>query len=172
MPSQSLVASLLVHLTSQTWKRFGPNISDESQHATSRPLGRSCLAYLSYARHHLLACVACVVHVRACFERGSNKHEETRCCISSAIQGAERAGQAVRGHWGIENRPHWVLDVTSGDGQSGLRKGLGARTMAVVRHFALNLVRSAKETKSIKLHREIAGWTPAYLDNALNERVA
>jgi predicted transposase YbfD/YdcC len=77
----------------------------------------------------------------------------------------------VRGHWGIENRRHRVLDVTFDDDQSRLHKGFGARNMAVIRHFALNLVRSAKDTKSIKLRRKMAGWTPAYLDQILNERV-
>jgi len=43
--------------------------------------------------------------------------------------------------------------------------------MAAVRHFALNLVRSAKDTKSIKLRSKMAGWTPASLDRVLNERV-
>src|SRR5271165_4024722 len=101
-----------------------------------------------------------------------SRRKETRYYISSAILDAERAGQAIRGHWGIENRLHWVLDVTFADDQSRLRKGFGARNMAVVRHFALNLVRAAKDTKSIKLRRKIAGWTPAYLDQILNERVA
>jgi hypothetical protein len=49
---------------------------------------------------------------------GGKTHEETRCYISSAALDAERAGQAVRGHWGIENRLHWVLDVTFNDDQS------------------------------------------------------
>ncbi|HYO28795.1 MAG TPA: ISAs1 family transposase, partial [Azonexus sp.] len=78
--------------------------------------------------------VACIVRVHACIERGGKAHEETRCYISSASLDAERAGQAVRGHWGIENRLHWVLDVTFADDQSRLRKGFGARNMAVVRH--------------------------------------
>ena len=43
------------------------------------------------------------------------------------------AGRVVRGHWGIENRPHWVLDVTFNDDQSRLRTGFGAKNMAVVR---------------------------------------
>lgn len=43
--------------------------------------------------------------------------------------------------------------------------------MAVVRHFALNLVRAARDTKSIKLRRKMAGWTPAYLDRILNEQI-
>jgi hypothetical protein len=36
--------------------------------------------------------------------------------------------------------------------------------MAVVRHFALNLVRAAKDTKSIKLRRKMAALTTHYLD--------
>ena len=84
---------------------------------------------------------------------------------------AERAGAAGRGHWGIENRLHWVRDVIFNDDQSRLRKGFGARNMAVVRHFALNLVRAAKDTKSIKLRRKMAAWTTHYLDALLREHV-
>jgi hypothetical protein len=104
-----------------------------------------------------------------CPARIGYAHTETRYYISSAALDAERAGHAVRGHWGIENRLHWVLDVTFDDDQSRLRKGFGAKNMAVVRHFALNLVRSAKDTKSIKLRRKMAGWTTDYLDRILNE---
>ena len=92
--------------------------------------------------------------------------------MSSAALDAARAHQAVRGHWAIENSLHWVLDVGFGEDQSRLRKGFGARNMAVVRHFALNLVRAAKDKKSIKLRRKVAGWTPDYLDQLLNEKLA
>ncbi len=73
----------------------------------------------------------------------------------------------MRGHWGIENRLHWVLDVTFKEDQSRLRKGHGARNMAVVRHFAINLVRAAKDKKSIKLRRKVAGWNVDYLASIL-----
>ncbi|HEX4210987.1 MAG TPA: ISAs1 family transposase [Candidatus Binataceae bacterium] len=115
--------------------------------------------------------VASIVRVQARVQRGQNTHTETRYYISSAVLGAERAGQAVRGHWGIENRLHWVLDVTFNEDQSRLRKGFGARNMAVVRHFALNLVRSAPDTKSIKLRRKLAAWKPDYLEVLLNGQI-
>jgi predicted transposase YbfD/YdcC len=104
-----------------------------------------------------------IIRVRARVQRGQTMHAETRYYISSAGLSAERAGQAVRGHWGIENRLHWVLDVTFNEDQSRLRKGFGARNMAVVRHFALNLVRSATDKKSIKLRRKLAAWKTDYL---------
>ena len=116
---------------------------------------------------------ACLVRVEARAERargGGAARTEIRYYISSAALTAERAGEAVRGHWGIENRLHWVLDVIFSDDQSRLRKGHGAQNMAVVRHFALNLVRSAGDKRSIKLRRKVAGWNPDYLDTLLNLR--
>jgi hypothetical protein len=41
-----------------------------------------------------------------------------------------------------------------------LRKGHGAKNMAVVRHFAINLVRDAKDKRSIKTRRKRASWDP------------
>ncbi len=75
----------------------------------------------------------------------------------------------MRGHWGTENCLHWVLDVTFYEDQSRLRKGFGARNMAIIRHFARNLMRSVKDTKSIKLRRKMAGWDADYMERVLNE---
>ncbi|MBR7517894.1 ISAs1 family transposase, partial [Mycobacterium tuberculosis] len=86
---------------------------------------------------------------------------------SSAALTPARAAEAVRGHWGIENRLHWVLDVLFGDDQSRLRTGHGATNMAVVRHFALNLVRTATDKKSLKTRRKLAGWDHDYLEKLL-----
>ena len=116
--------------------------------------------------------VACIIQVQACIQRGGSSHDETRYYISSATLDARKAHQAVRGHWSIENSLHWVLDVGFNEDQSRLRKGFGAKNMAIVRHFALNLVRSAKDKKSIKLRRKVAGWTPDYLDKLLNEKLS
>ena len=115
--------------------------------------------------------VACIIRVEAQIQRGPALHTETRYYVSSADLDAERAGQAVRGHWAIENSLHWVLDVTFGEDQSRLRKGFGAKNMAVVRHFAFNLVRAAKDKHSIRLRRKLATWTPIYLKQLLNAKM-
>ena len=112
--------------------------------------------------------VACIIRVQARIQRGTNLHGETRYYVSSANLDPQRAGLAVRGHWAIENSLHWVLDVTFGEDQSRLRKGFGAKNMAVVRHFALNLVRAANDKRSIRLRRKIATWKPDYLELLLN----
>lgn len=113
-----------------------------------------------------------MIRVEARIQRGKAMHVENRYYISSASLDPSSAAQAVRGHWAIENSLHWVLDVSFSEDQSRLRKGFGARNMAVVRHFALNLVRSAKDKNSIKLRRKTAGWTPDYLDQLLNAQIA
>ena len=43
--------------------------------------------------------------------------------------------------------------------------------MAVVRHFAINLVRAAKDKHSVKLRRKVAGWDTGSLDDILNEKI-
>jgi predicted transposase YbfD/YdcC len=88
---------------------------------------------------------------------------DTRYFISSAPMPAARAAAVVRGHWAIENSLHWTLDVVFNDDQSRLRKGHGAKNMAIVRHFAINLVRAVTDKRSIKLRRKKAGWDPNYL---------
>jgi predicted transposase YbfD/YdcC len=94
---------------------------------------------------------------------------DTRYFIASAELTAERAAHAVRGHWLVENALHWTLDVVFNDDQSRLRKGHGALNMAIVRHFALNLVRAVSDKHSIKLRRKKAGWSTDYLASILGE---
>jgi len=101
--------------------------------------------------------VAAIIKVATRTELKDRGRFDTRYYISSADLTAEAAATAVRGHWGIENRLHWVLDVVFDEDQSRLRTGHGARNMAVVRHFAINLVRQAKDNKSIRLRRKLAG---------------
>jgi len=107
--------------------------------------------------------VATIIRVASRAELADRGRFETRYYISSASLTAARAAEAVRSHWAIENRLHWVLDVTFGEDQSRLRKGHGARNMAVVRHFAINLLRTVQDKVSLRLRRKRAGWEPAYL---------
>lgn len=110
---------------------------------------------------------ACIIRVRARAELADKSRLETRYYISSRLLTAKAAYEAVRGHWGIENRLHWVLDVVFAEDQARLRKGNGATNMAIIRHFALNLIRSAPDKRTLKLRRKIAGWSPDYLANRL-----
>ena len=61
------------------------------------------------------------------------------------------------------HRLHWVLDVVFRDDLARLRTSHGPANMAVVKHMALNLLRQAKPTLSLKNRRKRAGWNTEYL---------
>ena len=100
-------------------------------------------------------------------ETGAHIKLERRCYISSRALSAEAFAEAVRAHWAIENGLHWVLDVQFKEDQSRLRRGHGAHNMALVRHFALNLIRAMPGKQSIKGKRKLATWDTTYLLAAL-----
>ncbi|CAG0911866.1 unnamed protein product, partial [Cyprideis torosa] len=99
---------------------------------------------------------------------GGNTTSTMRYSISSAALSAEDFARAGRGHWGIENSLHWVLDVSFKEDDSRVRKGHGAENLARLRHIALNLVKADKKTKmGVKNKRLMAGWDEQYLAKLL-----
>jgi len=108
-----------------------------------------------------------LVCVENLIEEKGKTTQERRFYITSRPMNAKEALHAVREHWRIENSLHWVLDITFKDDLSRVRKGHGAKNMAVVRHFAINLVRNAKDKKSIKTRRKLAGWSTDYMISLL-----
>lgn len=87
---------------------------------------------------------------------------DTRLYISSAPLDIERLAKGARGHWGVESM-HWLLDVEFKDDLSRYRSGHGAKNMAIVRRFALGLIRADATKGSIKTKRKSAGWSTAFL---------
>ena len=132
--------------------------------------------------------VAAILKVESRTQLKDRCRFDTRYFITSSMIPVTDLARAVRGHWLIENQLHWTLDVTFDEDQSRLRKGHGATNMAVVRHFALNLVRHVDETAkpkrigltrktkkpkapsktSIRIRRKIAAWDTDFLAATLN----
>jgi predicted transposase YbfD/YdcC len=115
-------------------------------------------------RHPEWAELNSIVAVESERHVGEKVSIETRYFISSSTTTPERLLSAVRQHWGIENQLHWVLDVSFGEDSSRIRKDNAPTNIAIIRHAALNMMRTAKKTnvankrKSIRLMRKSAGW--------------
>ena len=73
-------------------------------------------------------------------ENGQEK-SEVRYFISSLGADARVLGEAIRGHWGIENGLHWVLDMYFGEDRSRARIENAAANMALLRRWVLSLLR-------------------------------
>jgi len=120
-------------------------------------------AQRSYPGAPRLPKLVTIAMVESRIERGDKIETERRSFISSRALSVAAFAQAARGHWAIENNLHWCLDVTFREDLSRLRTGHGAANMAVVRHFALNLVRQIADKRSLKRRRKRAAWDPRYL---------
>jgi predicted transposase YbfD/YdcC len=89
---------------------------------------------------------------------------ERRYYLSSLPRGVKRFATAVRGHWGVENRLHWILDVCFGEDQSRARSGYAAENLATLRRLALNILRrETTKKRGIKGKQKCAGWDHTYL---------
>lgn len=94
---------------------------------------------------------------------------EHRYYLLSIQSDAQLFAKAVRSHWGIENRLHWVLDVSFQEDMSKGCIGYSAENLAVVRHLAVNLLTHENTAKGgVHAKRLQAGWNNNYLSLVLN----
>lgn len=93
---------------------------------------------------------------------------EKRYFLMSLPLSAQRFAEVVRGHWGIENQLHWVLDVAFREDDSKVAQGYAPENLAVLRHIALNLINQEKSLKAgTRAKRMRAGWDDQYLFRVL-----
>jgi predicted transposase YbfD/YdcC len=103
---------------------------------------------------------------------GGQRTVERRYYLSSLPLGVESFARAVRGHWGVENKLHWVLDVCFREDHSRARVGYAAENLATLRRLALNLLKREKtKQRGIKGKQLNASWDHTYLLRLLDTQI-
>jgi predicted transposase YbfD/YdcC len=111
-----------------------------------------------------------IIMLESSREIQSKTATERRFYISSLPTDAKLIINSIREHWGVENKLHWVLDMTFREDESRIRKDHAPENMALIRRWTLNMLKTAqKEFKGISLKalRKKAGWGNGTLDAVL-----
>ncbi len=118
-----------------------------------------------------LKTLICVESQRT-FKATGAVENHTRYFISSREADAKLFNDAIRAHWGIENKLHWTLDVAFGEDESNKRAGHAAENFSFISKVALNVLNQhddhkGKKKKSMKTKRKKSGWDNEYLATVL-----
>ncbi len=93
--------------------------------------------------------------------------------LSAADADVERFAKAVRGHWGIENSAHWVLDVIFGEDANRTSKDHAPENLAILRRLAMNLFRANRKRTNVALknQRKKIGWNIDFVTELLTHAI-
>jgi predicted transposase YbfD/YdcC len=89
--------------------------------------------------------VAQVCRIESEVRTGAEETYEVSYAITSVARHQADAATLLswhRGHWGIENRLHWVRDVTMGEDANRTRTGSGPQVLAAFRNAAIGQLRA------------------------------
>lgn len=97
---------------------------------------------------------------------------EQRFYISSLCSTPKHFNEIIRGHWGIENKLHWCLDVVFKEDYSTKQAGNAAENFSLITKIALNLLKNENSKKrSLKNKRLLCGWDESFLANLLFKQI-
>jgi len=99
----------------------------------------------------------------SCCLRDGKETIEVRYFLSSLEVNVKQFARAVRGHWGVENGCHWVLDMTFREDESRIRERHLRENFAWLNRFALSLLKQHPGRQSVAMKRRSCGWSDAFL---------
>ena len=85
--------------------------------------------------------LTCLVKVERTGTRAGKPYEQIAYYISSLSLHARKFAQGIRGHWGIENRLHWVKDVVLEEDSSRIRLGNAPANLSIIRSLVIAILR-------------------------------
>ncbi len=92
--------------------------------------------------------------------------------INSLTLNVAEFARAVRSHWGIENKLHWVLDVSFREDENRCRKDHTAENLAWVRRLTVSLLAQDGTKVGVTCKRKMAGWDDEYLLSLAGRAIA
>ena len=98
---------------------------------------------------------------------GTERHEKQYYLSSLPAEAVEKISSYIRGHWGIENRLHWHLDVTFRKDHCRARKEYAATNLNTIRKLALAIVSQQKDKLSLRKRLFKAALNIDYLKKLL-----
>ena len=149
--------------------------SDEWEYSSARFETRKCSVIA--AKDVLLeenlsawAGLKTLIKIESTRQIDGNTTEETRYYISSE-EGFSACyyNSLVRGHWGIENKLHWHLDVTFREDACKARKGYAAENLSTLRKLCLQIIKNQKDKLSLRKRRLKAAYSIEYLEQLLSQ---
>jgi predicted transposase YbfD/YdcC len=142
-----------VHLDTEAADDLDVHVIDDNGHGRERVQGTFVSSDLSgiCMREEWTGLRSIVMVITEQIDKNGRLGTEKRYYLSSCGQDAREAARAVRSHWHIENKLHWVLDVTFREDSSQIKRDNGAQNLAVIRHAALNLFRQSRQGDKISL---------------------
>lgn len=167
------VVQLFDHARQQSFRGIAHDCYETQEQAhgrveTRRYWVRGQTEYLVGAENWAkLTTIGCVESQR---QSGDKTTCERRYYLLSLPLDAAHFAATVRGHWGIENQLHWILDVAFREDQARSTQGYSGENLAVIRHLALNLLTQEKSAKGgTRAKRLKAGWDDHYLLKVLSQ---
>jgi predicted transposase YbfD/YdcC len=113
--------------------------------------------------------LACIASVQSTRQTSATVTHATRHNLASARLTPETFVAAVRAHWAIENRLHWVLDMAFDEDRTRNRKDNGPENLTILRKLTLNLPRTARPNIPFSRKRKRAGWSDDFARTILGQ---
>lgn len=157
----------------QNYKEFDQigHVAEDTGHGRTERRRTIALACPDTAPYDAWAGLQSVIMVESMRQTKDSVTAEKRYFVSSLPPDATHLAQVIRGHWAIENRLHWCLDVTFGEDACRNRTGYAPENLNIVRKIAMNLLRLNPLKKTLPKKRVRASVNPQYLAQILGASV-
>jgi predicted transposase YbfD/YdcC len=162
--NQSALFADAVRLFRRAGKRSAAEQLEPSTHDRREWRRAIVLRNTTLAAKHDFSGIVAVARV-TCRRRPHGKRSEPfiRYFLLSKYLPASRLLQVTRSHWSIENQLHWVLDVVFDEDGNRARKDNAPENLAILRSFAVNVLRTHPSPQSMRRKVKRAGWDDAFL---------